>query len=130
MSKNELNQMDQLQAENAALRAERANALALLEGERKLTSDLGNENQRLAIRLHAAQATTRVREHELEKLRVANALLRAEIEQLKHRLDLRGCAMALHQVENAVREMATNHSERDLEKATPSRLPTIGPEEC
>ena len=41
----------------------------------------------------------------------------SEIKQLKHRIDLRGCAMALHQVENAVREMALHHSGDATEKA-------------
>ena len=49
---------------------------------------------------------------------------------LNARLDLRGCAMALHKVENAVREMAADHSGDATEKATPSRLPAIGLEEC
>ena len=102
----------------------------MIENELISMDKMRAELHKMILRLQYSQETTRTRERELEKLRVANALLRVEIEQLKHRLDLRGCAMAPHNVENAVREMATNHSERDLEKATPARLPTIGIEDC
>lgn len=88
------------------------------------------ELHKMILRLQYSQETTRTRERELEKLRVANALLRVEIEQLKHRLDLRGCAKALHKIETAVRGIAADHSGDDTEKATPPRLPTIRPEDC
>ena len=102
----------------------------MIENELISMDKMRAELHKMILRLQYSQETTRTRERELEKLRADNALLRVEIEQLKHRLDLRGCAMALHKIETAVRGIADDHSGDATEKAGPARLPTIGIEDC
>lgn len=68
---------ERLSDENERLRRELNEALADLAEKSCLCCMLGDESQKLYREKLSAQATLRVREHELEKLREDNACLRA-----------------------------------------------------